>query len=260
MCQILLQLATLLGCFDKRIRRIRKTGTVCIRNICDKLGKIWYNFKMETPLNLLGLKSEADDTNLRLKIPIIINNKHIATVVEASDTDQNTDTDATPYQEMRLSDFDFTSNEEVSGTDVDLTPLNEVPSKEIDFKPAVEELQQTSEEPMDCAEAVTVPAIDFFIERNVVELARSSWRGSSRNQRYLKGCLWSPDGTCLLTTVNGDGMHVFEMPRDLYSVDSVSPERPLDCLQSAVHIKEGGIVYDYCWFPFMNSSDPATCW
>ncbi|XP_031621676.1 telomerase Cajal body protein 1 homolog [Contarinia nasturtii] len=54
-------------------------------------------------------------------------------------------------------------------------------------------------------------------------------------------------------------MHVFETPRDLYEAESISPERPLNCLESVVHVNEGGIVYDYCWFPLMNSNDAATC-
>lgn len=175
------------------------------------------------------------------KIPLItMDNRHIATLIETTDTEQS------------ATDNDFTPSEEKSYTDIEFTSVEEKP-------------QQNYTEAMDCDENKAIetnhiPSVDFFIEKNVIELARSSWRGSSRNQRYLKGCLWSPDGTCLLTTVNGDGMHVFETPSDLYSSDSISADRPLDCLQSAVHIKEGGIVYDYCWFPFMNSQDPATCW
>lgn len=141
--------------------------------------------------------------------------------------------------------------------DTDYTPSEE--KVEMEFTPVEEKPSQNYDVAMD-NRADEWPPIDFFIEKNVVELARCSWRGSSKNQRYLKGCLWSPDGTCLLTTVNGDGMHVFETPRDLFEVDSISPQRPLDCLQSVVHVKEGGIVYDYCWFPLMNSNDPATCW
>lgn len=99
-----------------------------------------------------------------------------------------------------------------------------------------------------------------FEEKRLTELSRYSWRGSSKRQRFLKGCLWSPDGTCILTTVNCEGMHIIELPQDLYATESVSSDRPLDILQSAVHIKEGGIVYDYCWYPFMNSNDPASCW
>lgn len=101
--------------------------------------------------------------------------------------------------------------------------------------------------------------VSYFEEKQVTELARYAWRGSSKRQRFLKGCMWSPDGTCILTAVNGDGMHVVEMPGDLYTTESISPERPLDVLQSAVHIKEAGIVYDYCWYPYMNSGDPVSC-
>lgn len=102
--------------------------------------------------------------------------------------------------------------------------------------------------------------IGYFCDKHVVELSRCTWRGSTKNQRFLKGCLWSPDGTCILTVANGNGMHVFELPGDLYTVDSIGEDRPLDILQSAVHIKEGGSVYDYCWYPFMNSSNPTSCW
>lgn len=105
----------------------------------------------------------------------------------------------------------------------------------------------------------TAPSVQYFEEDQVTELARYSWRGSSKHQKFLKGCLWSPDGTCVLTTVNGDGMHVVEMPQDLYGADGISSDRSVDVLQSAVHVPEGGIVYDYCWYPFMNSSDPASC-
>lgn len=102
-------------------------------------------------------------------------------------------------------------------------------------------------------------AVPYFAEKRVTELSRYSWRGSSKRQRFLKGCLWSPDGTCILTAVNCDGMHVVELPTDVYDNDYISPDRPLDVLQSAVHINEAGIVYDYCWYPYMNSTVPESC-
>lgn len=197
--------------------------------------------ELSTSVNTPEIESENEKTNgSPFKIPIItVDNKLIATLVEVSDTEQSTDVDFTPTEEKSWTENKFTVCEE------------KLPLKHDDAMDCDENNMTTDREQ---------PVIEFFIEKNVVELARSSWRGSSKNQRYLKGCLWSPDGTCLLTTVNGDGMHVFETPRDLYTADSVSSDRPLDCLQSAVHIKEGGIVYDCCWFPFMNSNDPATCW
>lgn len=199
-------------------------------SVCNQINEL--QSPLETP------EIESDDEKKRIKIPIMIGDRHVATLVEMTDTDQTTDADFTPSQE-------------ISSTDIEFTPAKE--------KQPTNYVQE--DEAMECDEkADSKPISESFIDRNVVELGRCSWRGSSKNQRYLKGCLWSPDGTCLLTTVNGDGMHVFEMPRDLYNAESVSSERPLDCLQSVVNIKEGGIVYDYCWFPFMNSNDPATCW
>lgn len=55
-------------------------------------------------------------------------------------------------------------------------------------------------------------------------------------------------------------MHVMELPTDLYTIQEVHRKRELSSLTSAVHVKEGGMVYDYTWYPFMNSTEPATCW
>lgn len=97
-----------------------------------------------------------------------------------------------------------------------------------------------------------------FEHEIIIELSRHSWERTGQN--YVRGCTWSPDGTCILVPVNRDGMHVFELPTDLYGCDTVSPNtRPVDVLQSAIHIREGGTIYDYCWYPFMNSAVPASC-
>lgn len=97
----------------------------------------------------------------------------------------------------------------------------------------------------------------LFAAQTMVELSRHSWGTSEPN--YLRGCVWSPDGTCILAPVHRDGMHVLELPTELYTVDRVSASRPLDVLTSAVHVPENGMVYDYCWYPFMNSGAPETC-
>lgn len=73
-----------------------------------------------------------------------------------------------------------------------------------------------------------------FANQPIVELSRYSW--GADQQKYLRGCLFSPDGTCVLTTVNKDGMHIVELPLSLYDNESVSVDRPLDILTSAVHV------------------------
>lgn len=54
-------------------------------------------------------------------------------------------------------------------------------------------------------------------------------------------------------------MHILELPLDLYKSTEIEPNRTVSDLKTAVHVKEGGTVYDCVWYPFMTSSDPATC-
>ncbi|XP_060522926.1 telomerase Cajal body protein 1 homolog isoform X2 [Cylas formicarius] len=106
------------------------------------------------------------------------------------------------------------------------------------------------------AEQVSYAAYNF--ENTALELARSQWPNYN-DQHYLRGCKWSPDGTCLLTAVRGAGMHVMELPSDLYSGDSVLTSRPIGALNPAVSVPEAGLIYDYSWYPGMNSGNAATC-
>lgn len=77
-------------------------------------------------------------------------------------------------------------------------------------------------------------------------------------ENFTKGCHWSPDGTCILVPSEDYKIKIFELPRVLYS--GVLPEdfREIN-LKSSLKVKEGGTVYDTCWFPYMNSWDPTTC-
>lgn len=100
---------------------------------------------------------------------------------------------------------------------------------------------------------------EFNFEKTALELGRSQWPNYD-DQHYLRGCKWSPDGTCLLTIVRGAGMHVMELPMDLYTGDTLLTSRPIVPLAPAVSVPETGLVYDYCWYPGMNSANPATCW
>ncbi|KAL5292367.1 WRAP53 family protein [Megaselia abdita] len=99
----------------------------------------------------------------------------------------------------------------------------------------------------------------YFPSETLIELSSYSWDTSIDNQQYTKGCLWSPDGTCCLVGVNGDGMHLMELPQDLYAIDKLDSSRTSSQLKSAVHVPEAGMVYDFCWYPFMNSNSPDTC-
>lgn len=77
---------------------------------------------------------------------------------------------------------------------------------------------------------------------------------------FLKGCKWSPDGYCLLTSSDDYCLRIFEPPSHLLTEkkSESSEVYPVD-VQPVLTMKEGGTVYDFCWYPLMNSSNPATC-
>lgn len=62
-----------------------------------------------------------------------------------------------------------------------------------------------------------------------------------------RGVKFSPDGLCLLTNSEDNRLRLLETPRE------DAPWTP--CLE----MKEGELVYDFCWFPKMSSADPSTC-
>ncbi|KAK6633411.1 hypothetical protein RUM44_004013 [Polyplax serrata] len=69
---------------------------------------------------------------------------------------------------------------------------------------------------------------------------------------FLKGCKWSPDGLCLLTSSNDNILSLFEVTEHLIT-------NPRNDVSPVLQMKEGGIIYDYEWYPQMNSSDPLSC-
>ncbi|XP_020630480.1 telomerase Cajal body protein 1-like isoform X3 [Orbicella faveolata] len=73
---------------------------------------------------------------------------------------------------------------------------------------------------------------------------------------FLKGCKWSPDGSCLLTNSDDNILRIFNLPVELYSGVAV---QGLSEMVSALKMHEGETIYDYCWYPFMSSLDPDSC-
>ncbi|XP_042333057.1 telomerase Cajal body protein 1 isoform X2 [Sceloporus undulatus] len=88
------------------------------------------------------------------------------------------------------------------------------------------------------------------------KLLTGSWAEFSRMvENFLKGCKWAPDGTCLLTNSADNTLRIYNLPAELYTKEwgTIAEMSPV------LRMVEGDTVYDYCWFPLMNSSDPQTC-
>nr|CAG4650181.1 EOG090X06W9 [Sida crystallina] len=80
-----------------------------------------------------------------------------------------------------------------------------------------------------------------------------------KTQGFLKGCKWSPDGTCLLTCADDNVMRLYDLPASFYQYrDKAFDGIDLPELTPSLRIKEGELVYDFCWHPHMSSWKPET--
>ncbi|KAM9836816.1 telomerase Cajal body protein 1 [Aulostomus maculatus] len=89
------------------------------------------------------------------------------------------------------------------------------------------------------------------------QMLTSSWTDYSNfPENYLKGCKWAPDGSCILTNSADNVLRVYNLPPEIYSYNwDVLPE-----MSPVLRMAEGDTIYDYCWYPKMNSLDPDTCY
>ncbi|CAF4257826.1 unnamed protein product, partial [Adineta steineri] len=72
-----------------------------------------------------------------------------------------------------------------------------------------------------------------------------------RSSNFLKGCKWSPDGLCLLTNSDDNQLRVFEIPCDRLPLN--------EDLNAVLHLQEPELIYDFQWYPYMDSSQSDTC-
>lgn len=87
--------------------------------------------------------------------------------------------------------------------------------------------------------------------REVLKIENAFNQSKLRKNCFLKGCKWSPDGLCLLSNSDDNFLRLFEISENLI-------KNPHD-VQPVLQMKEGGTIYDFEWYPGMNSSDPISC-
>lgn len=92
----------------------------------------------------------------------------------------------------------------------------------------------------------------------LLSLVSEDFESNDFTENFSKGCHWSPDGTCLLVPAADFRLRIYELPRELYS-GKIPEKLPLTPLKTALKFKEGGLIYDSCWYPLMSSWDPSTC-
>lgn len=99
---------------------------------------------------------------------------------------------------------------------------------------------------------------NWSIAPRLLCVATKEYQPTDLYENFTKGCQWSPDGTCLLVPSEDFRIRIYELPRELYSGQFSSDFIQTDFMP-ALTVKEGGLIYDACWYPFMNSWEPITC-
>ncbi|XP_014610118.1 PREDICTED: telomerase Cajal body protein 1 isoform X1 [Polistes canadensis] len=99
---------------------------------------------------------------------------------------------------------------------------------------------------------------NWIVSPKLICIATKEYQPTTSCENFTKGCQWSPDDTCLLVPSEDFRIRLYELPSTFYSNKIPLDFTTLD-LKAAVVVKEGGLVYDTCWYPFMNSWNPATC-
>jgi WD40 repeat protein len=84
--------------------------------------------------------------------------------------------------------------------------------------------------------------------------------GSSENEAFMKGCSWSPDGLCLLSSCNDNKLRLYEVPRALGDANESGKVPAVQWLWPSLTMSEGEAIYEFAWNPLMDSRASSTCY
>ncbi|KAK4472426.1 hypothetical protein MN116_003681 [Schistosoma mekongi] len=103
----------------------------------------------------------------------------------------------------------------------------------------------------------------IYSSPKVIACADSEFRLSEKlpsHDNYLRGCLWSPDGSCILTNSHDNILRLFNLPSSILANDGgeLTLSEPEE-MKSVLRMHEKELIYDYCWYPLMCSNDPVSC-
>ena len=89
--------------------------------------------------------------------------------------------------------------------------------------------------------------LSFSFDRHPIMTNRAGFDHCTR------GCKWSPDGLCVLTNSEDNRLRIFDLPISERDDDSRPEFAP------SVIMQEGEMIYDFAWYPRMDSNVPETC-
>ncbi|GFU42113.1 telomerase Cajal body protein 1 [Nephila pilipes] len=105
-------------------------------------------------------------------------------------------------------------------------------------------------------ETINEPFEDIYDFKNIPLQVTGAWKEFGIGDNYTRGCKWAPDGSCILTCSDDNILRLFNLPQELWDF---TKWQDMPEMEAVVKIPEGDLIYDYCWYPLMNSAEPDTC-
>ena len=86
---------------------------------------------------------------------------------------------------------------------------------------------------------------------------------SSQEDCFPRGCQFSPDGLCILTSQSNRlllyNTHVSSSTTSTETTTAATTTTSKDNWKPALECQSGDSVRSYAWYPYMNSNEPASC-
>ena len=80
-----------------------------------------------------------------------------------------------------------------------------------------------------------------------------------KENNYGRGCIFSPDGLCILSYSEDNKIRLFEPPQETSSDQKFDTDEQDPSWDAVVTIPISGPIYDVNWYPLTDSNDPDTC-
>ncbi|KAL2343960.1 hypothetical protein Fmac_005245 [Flemingia macrophylla] len=121
-----------------------------------------------------------------------------------------------------------------------------------------EELQSESNA-TNTIEEYSFPALRFDVSPHRTYHFHRQFITPTNPNNFLKAVKWSPDGSCFLTSSDDNTLRLFTPPSTHTDAPvAASHDDNDDSFPATVVIHDGESIHDFCWYPYMSSSDLVT--
>ncbi|KAG2410095.1 LEC14B protein [Vigna angularis] len=105
-------------------------------------------------------------------------------------------------------------------------------------------------------EEYSFPALRFDVSPHRTYHFHRQFITPSNPNNFHKAVKWSPDGSCFLTSSDDNTLRLFAPPGTESDASVAASDD--DSFAANVVMHEGESIHDFCWYPYMSSSDLVT--